>query len=259
VRPESAQLLEVLVLRSGDVGRIAAVIARLEGVEFDAARIATPAPPPSAARPKTGAERTAAWRESRRHVTASPVSQDASHVTEVTSRVTSPVTAERHASPLSSSPSLSVSPEVSNGSESETEERDARDVTSPGDVTTVTVTEPVRPNATGDGAFGMLVDSWADGIRSVTGSHFPSPRGRAGGHLSEILRTVCAGANDACVAARVAGAEYARANAGRTLSPFNFGDWLGSGKPTKAGGPQHPVQPTGAGGKRLWKVGGSAT
>lgn len=121
---------------------------------------------------------------------------------------------------------------------------------------------PTLPtNATGDAAFGMLVTAWADGIRSVTGASFPPPRGRAGGQLSELLRGVCAGAADACAAARAAGADYARANAGRTLSPFNFGDWLGSGKPDRASGVvvARPVQPTGAGGKRLWTVGGGAT
>lgn len=111
---------------------------------------------------------------------------------------------------------------------------------------------------------GMLGDSWAGGIRSVTGSHFPAPRGRAAGQLAEVLRADAAkaGAVDACDHAHELAQQYAKANVGRTLSSFHFADWLGSGKPAAKSGPRivpaRGVQPAGAGGKSLWKVGEGA-
>lgn len=107
-------------------------------------------------------------------------------------------------------------------------------------------------NATADGAFGLLVTAWAEGIRSVTGVDYRPPRGKAAAELSEILKGPCAGAPDACEAARQLGAEYARANPGTVLSPFKFGDWLGSKKPVRSRGPT--LQPAPAGGS-FWKPG----
>lgn len=165
---------------------------------------------------------------------------------------------------LSNSPSSSLSEEIENKTETENREdaRESRPVPAlvPVDVPASVPGTMSRSNGTYDGAAGMLVTSWAEGIRSVTGADFPPPRGRAGGHLGEALRKLTDGAADVCVVAKTIGADYARANTGRTLSPFNFTDWVGSGKPDRASGviARAPalVQPPGEGGKRLWKVGG---
>lgn len=149
MRPESVQLLEVLVLRSGDVGRIAAVIARLEGVEFESARVATPAPPPSASRPRTAAERAADYRARRAGVTNVTSRAVTDSVTSVTKNVTD--RDERHVTnvtPFVTEPSLSSSPSPlslsGNDSEKESESYSlvtresvtaSRDVTEPRHVT----------------------------------------------------------------------------------------------------------------------------
>jgi hypothetical protein len=108
------------------------------------------------------------------------------------------------------------------------------------------------PNATADGAFGMLVTAWAEGIRSVTGVEYRPPRGKAAAELSDVLRVRCAGCEDPCEGARTLGAEYARANAGAVLSPFKFGDWLGSNKPVRGRGPTLQRAPIGG---SFWKPG----
>lgn len=98
-----------------------------------------------------------------------------------------------------------------------------------------------RTNATQDGAFGMLVASWAEGIRSVTRADYRPPCGKPAGELAAQLRRACSGAPDECAVARALGAEYAEAQAGLVLSPFKFADWLGSGRPKRARiGPAEP-------------------
>lgn len=195
---------------------------------------------------KTPAQRARDYRKNKR---------DASRYT-VTEKVT--IVTDRHVTdpPLSSSPlpALSLVSEEITDKETEKREETRATVTA---VTSVTSRDNVTVNASRDGAFAMLVSSWADGIRSVTRSNYPPPRGRAGGQLSATLREACTSAADSCEAARLLGAEYARANPGKTLTPFHFGDWLGSGKPERGSGLMrrgHELQPaptTGA----IWKEG----
>lgn len=40
-------------------------------------------------------------------------------------------------------------------------------------------------------------------------------------------------APDECESARLAGEDYAKGNPGRTLDVFDFGRWIGSGRPRK--------------------------
>lgn len=87
-------------------------------------------------------------------------------------------------------------------------------------------------NATVDGAWGGTVDSWADGIRLATGSDYMSvPRGKNAVMVSAALKSAIKPGEEPCEAARKIGAEYAKANSGRTLSPLHFGDWMASGRP----------------------------
>lgn len=222
MRPESLDILRMLSKERGSVGVMARAVLAIELSGGNVCQV-EPVAPVSESRGLSNAERQARYRAQKRN--EEPVTRN---VTPVTIPVTSngEVTDRNGVTP---SP-LGLSSPSSSLSFSENLEKERGDSflgTRDG------VTEPVTAlrNVTGDGAFGMLVTSWADGIRSVTGSSFPPPRGRAGGQLSETLKDVCAGASDACAAAREAGAEYAAKNAGRTLSPFHFGDWLGSGKP----------------------------
>ncbi len=89
--------------------------------------------------------------------------------------------------------------------------------------------------AQADGAFGMTCDSWAEGVRTVTGGFFPAPRGKAAGDLAKALQGALAlfPGVDACESARKAGEAYARAQPGRTLDSYDFGRWLGSGRPAR--------------------------
>ena len=191
--------------------------------------------------------------------TVSPMSPDVPGDNRGQGQAMSPATVPS----LSSSPS-SLSLGISEKKETDTKEEreNAREASqglspmspsqSPGHVPVA-----VPSNGTGDGAFAMLVSSWADGVRSVTGAVYSPPRGRAGGALSDTLRRACNGAKDSCDRARELGAEYARANVGKTLTPFHFGDWLGSGKPERGSGVikrSHEVQPAPATGS-IWKEG----
>lgn len=98
-------------------------------------------------------------------------------------------------------------------------------------------------NATADGAFGLTVDSWAGGIRSVSGQPYPRPSGKAAGRLAEALKAE-RGADymgDPCEHAHEAGAAYARANPGRTLDVFDYERWVGSGRPDRSEAGRKPT------------------
>lgn len=123
------------------------------------------------------------------------------------------------------------------------------------DVTLATVTPFVTPagNATTDGGWGMAVDAWADGIRSVTGTSYLAPRGRPALRLVEALKVSSASGEDPCTSAFAMGAAYAKANVNRTLSPFHFADWVGSGRPSGVRRAHEP-QPPPVTGKSPWEM-----
>lgn len=86
-------------------------------------------------------------------------------------------------------------------------------------------------NATADGAFGLAVAAFADGVRSVTGVPFAPPR--AGAELQKLVGAIVAHCPN--VAERVdwsgeAGAAYARAYRGQRIHTHGFVDWLNSGR-----------------------------
>lgn len=107
-------------------------------------------------------------------------------------------------------------------------------------------------NATDDGANGMSVGMWCEGIRSVTGKTYPMPT-----HGLQTMLVGCFVAQnwggEIGESARAAGAAYAIAHAGRTLSPHGYVAWEGSGRPS-VGPAKAPLQPVPPGG-RAWKVG----
>lgn len=92
----------------------------------------------------------------------------------------------------------------------------------------------VPVNATADGAFGMSVEAWCEGIALATGVPCSRPSvGAVRTLVGAINEHVPVGA-DVVVWAKGTAKQYAEANAGRTLSPFGFCDWLTSGKPSRA-------------------------
>lgn len=204
-----------------------------------------PSPPPSTGvrrRPVRGltADERREYERERKRLQRGSMSNGVGHNVQRVQRPgdTTLDTAGDRPGPLSSSPPLSSASFLSVSEEREgARDFDAfnvqhdvqRDVPQSLDMSPGTVSG--TRNATADGSLGMLVASWASGIRSVTGEDFPAPNGRAGGLLAETLRKLTDGKPDACEAARVEAIRYARANAGRTLSPFNFRDWVGSGRP----------------------------
>ncbi len=95
---------------------------------------------------------------------------------------------------------------------------------------------PIKARENADGSFGMTVDGWCDGVRSVTRSPCTRPMGRAGGALVDALKAHRTPGVDAVEDARQLGAAYAKAKEGGTLSPFGFADWLNSGRPAKGQG-----------------------
>ncbi len=80
-----------------------------------------------------------------------------------------------------------------------------------------------------DGAFGMAVGAWSEGVQSVVGTRTAMRlRGSSLRALLDGLEQRPEGA-DAVAWARAAGVAYAAAKRGTTLSGFGFGDWIGSG------------------------------
>lgn len=96
-------------------------------------------------------------------------------------------------------------------------------------------------NPTDDGAFGMAISAWAEGISLETGVPCQPP---IGGPLRQLVaasnahRPVTA---DPVTWARETAQEYARAHRGRELSVFAFVRWLESGRPEQ--GSQVRVRP----------------
>ena len=92
-----------------------------------------------------------------------------------------------------------------------------------------------RPrNATADGAFGMAVSAWADGIAEVTGVKCSLPR-NGSAELVKLLDAFAAHqtSGESVSWARETAAAFARAQAGTRLNAFAFADWLNSGRPVR--------------------------
>lgn len=99
----------------------------------------------------------------------------------------------------------------------------------------VTVTVPSRPirNASDDGAMGMTVTAWSDGLSLVTGAPSSPLAAKAVQILVGALAAHRPVDAEPVAWSRQIAADYATANKNRTLSPFGFSDWLASGKPQK--------------------------
>lgn len=97
-------------------------------------------------------------------------------------------------------------------------------------VTLVTQGRKVR-NVTDDGANGSSVDAWCDGIASVTGRPFTRPTPGVAKQLVQCFVDRGWGYEVVEFQARAAGAAYARAFKGRTMSPFRYVEWESSGRP----------------------------
>jgi hypothetical protein len=113
-------------------------------------------------------------------------------------------------------------------------------------------------NASADGAFGMAVNSWADGIRSVTGKPFVPPRGGELGKLLDAFDAHAPAGADRIEWAREAGGAYARARAGEMLNVHRFMDWLNSDRAARGLKMPSHIQRAPAGGS-LWEVGKKVT
>jgi hypothetical protein len=88
-------------------------------------------------------------------------------------------------------------------------------------------------NASSDGAFGDAVSKWCEGISQATGQPFTR---MANGAVKVLVEALNAHRPDGAERVAWAGAiatEYATANKGHVLSPFNFAEWMGSGKPAR--------------------------
>lgn len=102
-------------------------------------------------------------------------------------------------------------------------------------------------NASDDGAGGLAVTAWAEGIASVTKQMFVAPR--YGKELEKLvlgLVEFCPDYAKRVAWARQAGAEYATKQAGIRLNAHGFLDWLNSGRPDRNAKPETPPEPPGA-------------
>lgn len=88
-------------------------------------------------------------------------------------------------------------------------------------------------NATDDGAFGMAVAAWCEGISLETGQPFARPAIGALRVLIGALSQHRPADAEPVEWAREVAREYARARRGGTLSPFDFANWMNSGKPVR--------------------------
>jgi hypothetical protein len=95
-----------------------------------------------------------------------------------------------------------------------------------------------RVNAAADGAFGLAVTAWADGIRSVTGKPFTLPAGGSA-ELSKLVGAMhshCPDPGQRVDWSRAQGADFARSNRGK-LSAHSFVDWLNTPEAQRQGAP----------------------
>jgi hypothetical protein len=164
----------------------------------------------------------------------------------VTANVTAKVTGHAPPDPQEIPSDLAVLHPSERGSETR-----VRTANVTGNVTGVTepVTDSVTPprarpsNATADGAGGLAVSAWAEGIRSVTRKPFSTPRG---GSTELVTLIDCMLDHCADHAARVDWArEQARRFAGShkgKLNAFSFRDWLNSGDESRTAAT--PTAPT---------------
>jgi len=109
-------------------------------------------------------------------------------------------------------------------------------------------------NASADGAFGLAVSAWADGIRSVTGRHFVVPKGTELSKLIDAFDGHAPATGDRVEWARESGGAFARARAGDLLNVHRYLDWLNSDRADRGPKPAAHIQRTPDNGS-LWKAG----
>ena len=109
----------------------------------------------------------------------------------------------------------------------------------------VTRDAPPGPPRVTDATDENIVSAWCAGISSATGEPCAAPLGRAAGHLADVVRAhrKC---GDPVVWTRDAARAYATANRGLMLTPFNFRDWLTSGRIVRTPPALPPATATGA-------------
>ncbi len=112
-------------------------------------------------------------------------------------------------------------------------------------------------NATADGAFGLAVSAWCEGVTKATGAPCSVARGGAVQALVDAIVTHCPDVNARVDWARSQGAKFASVQlaAGQIIKPHGFGDWLNSVSPDKPSGVRRVavaalVQPAPPGGSR---------
>lgn len=84
---------------------------------------------------------------------------------------------------------------------------------------------------TRDGAFGMSVDAWCDGVRLATGQPCTRPLPRVVAMLADALSKHCPEGIEIVDWSRDRARHWASGRKGRELSPFPFVAWLNSGSP----------------------------
>ena len=99
-------------------------------------------------------------------------------------------------------------------------------------VTSRGVTSDARKirNASDDGAFGMTVGAWCEGIASVTGTPCTTPLHGPMRQLIECQSKHRPAGEDPVEWSRKSAAEFARAFAGRALTTFGYVAWIDSDK-----------------------------
>lgn len=254
MRPESVQLLEVLVLEHGRVGRIAAVIARLEGVAFDEGRVATPVPPPSSRvlSESPDAVRMRARRAERKaNVQANATEQNPNAFANDPNAFVR-VRSSSRALPLSAdSEKLSEYEGYSSSGNAREGLNDPNERTNAFANVRSCVRRSRSPDPDASGVVTIAPD-----LNLIDPSVKLSPEGRAAAEMAGMKPDDVDGAWIAFVGHMV--------SKGIRSADFERGEWPKwfsrareyAKRDQGRGGGAPLVQPTGAGGKRLWKVGG---
>ena len=111
-------------------------------------------------------------------------------------------------------------------------------------------------NATDDGAFGLAIAAWADGVGRATGNRFVLPP-RGGSELQKVIAAIAAHCPDPAGRvewAREAGEAYGRAYRGDRPNAHDFLDWENGGRSSPRERSSPKVQPAPASG-RLYAIG----
>jgi hypothetical protein len=103
-----------------------------------------------------------------------------------------------------------------------------------------------------DGCGGIAVDSWRDGIRSVTSKLPTLDRGQTC-HLVDILNDNCPPGVDKAAWARDDAATYARAMKGFPLSVKGYGNWITGNRETGGAARRDVPQPGQPIGQGAWR------